>query len=186
MQFKALNFFLGGRTLLGGGRLRAPSPQTPQVHLGALKYTYSLRLLSQLGPDSPNCNFLVNVCIYSSSWCLIFSYPFCHPVCYVIIVRKLLNMLFVCLSISSLARYIINLASYTSKQDSYKGYLSCVSFCNNMTISFYGFNVIFKEFWHRWLCKTEIKIQTLDNDIGIYIIIGIYIMYIYIKLQKTM
>ena len=177
MQFKALNFFLGGRTLLGGGGFRAPSPQTPQLHLGALKYACLLRLLSQLGPDSPNCNFWLMLCIYSSSWCLIFSYPFCHPVCHVIIVRKLLNMLFVCLSISSLARYIINLASYTSKQDSYKAYLSCVSFCNNMTISFYDFNVIFKEFWDRWLCKTEIMIQILDNDIG---------MYIYIKLQKTM
>ena len=40
---------------------------------------------------------------------------------------------------------------------------------NNMTISFYAFKVIFKEFWRRLLCKTEIIIQHLDNDIGIYI-----------------
>ena len=29
----------------------------------------------------------------------------------------------------------------------------------------YAFNVIFKDFWHRWLCKTEIMTQLLDNDI---------------------
>ena len=36
-----------------------------------------------------------------------------------------------------------------------------------MTVSFYAFNVIFKEFLRRWLCKTEIMIHLLDSDIGI-------------------
>ena len=68
MQFKALNFFRelsSLRTLLGGGRGAQSTPPSPQQHLGTLTCACLLCLLFQLGPDSPNCNFLVNVLFWN-------------------------------------------------------------------------------------------------------------------------
>ena len=51
------------RTLLGGRGAQStppPPPQKPQLHLGLLTLACSLCSLFQLGPDSPNCHFLVN------------------------------------------------------------------------------------------------------------------------------
>ena len=43
-----------------GGGGSEHSPQIPQLHLGTLTRACPLCSLSQLGPDYPNCNFLVN------------------------------------------------------------------------------------------------------------------------------
>ena len=51
------------RTPLGGGGLRVPFRQTPQLYLGVLTHACSLRSLSQLGTDGFNCNFLDNALI---------------------------------------------------------------------------------------------------------------------------
>ena len=65
MQFKALKFFLGDSAPLDPqwGRGAHSTPQTPQLHLGALMRICSLCLLSKLGIDGPSCNFLVDVMI---------------------------------------------------------------------------------------------------------------------------
>ena len=71
MQFKALIFFRelsSLRTLLGmrgWGELTAPPPLGPQQHLGTLTCACSLCSLFQLGPDSPNCNVLVNALFWN-------------------------------------------------------------------------------------------------------------------------
>ena len=48
------------RTPLGGGGTQStPSPRPPpQLHLGVLTFAFPI------GPDSPNCNFLVNALIF--------------------------------------------------------------------------------------------------------------------------
>ena len=44
----------------GGGKGRGAQSTPPELHLGALTRACSLGWLSQLGPDGPNFNFLVN------------------------------------------------------------------------------------------------------------------------------
>ena len=53
--FKGINF--PPKTPAGGAQ---STPPGPQLHLVALTCICLLRLLSQLGPDGPNCNYLVN------------------------------------------------------------------------------------------------------------------------------
>ena len=50
--------------------------QTLQLHLGALTRACSLRSLSQLGPDGPNCNILVNSLYVTAKMIFLIQYFF--------------------------------------------------------------------------------------------------------------